>query len=533
MTEAKSDLVVGGFLGRVPFHPVLIATAPAMIMLAANIDQLKPSAGLRAILFSVLAGIALMLVLRIMTRSWRKAALLTSLFVIFFFSYGQLYTYLRNQGEWAWAIARHRYMLPASLILFAGSVSVLLRLKEHIGALTSVFNLVSVVAVAMPLLQILGFQVRSSTAASRLASSASQETVLQLPVGQPAPDIYYIIPDSYERDDYLLSEYGYDNQPFLDSLEEMGFYVAKCSQSNYISTDLSLPSSLNMNYLEALGDEFQPERTEKHGLLALMKKSRVQREFEALGYSVVAFETGFIITQLDDADYYYELPKEGSLAQLFGLGGVNGFEAMLIQSSGARVLTDAGTATGILTAILPDLDRPRSIYRDRTLYVLDQLAPDQVPSLRGPKFVFVHLISPHFPYVIGRNGEFVDREISHGDREAYINQLTYLNKRLEEILRGIIATADVPPIVILQSDTGNGAVRNPATEILNAYLLPAQGSRGLYPGISPVNTFRLIFNTYFGGNFELLEDKSYSSESSHPYELTEVPESRPGCDIDG
>ena len=185
MTEPKSDLVAGGILARVPFHPVLIAAAPAMIMLAANIDQLKPSAGLRAILFSVLAGIALMLVLRILTRSWKRAALLSSLFVIFFFSYGQLYTYLRTQGEWGGAITRHRYMLPASLILCAGSIFVLFRLKEHIGALTSVFNLVSVVAIAMPLLQILGFQVRSSTAASRLASSASQETVLQLPVGSP------------------------------------------------------------------------------------------------------------------------------------------------------------------------------------------------------------------------------------------------------------------------------------------------------------------------------------------------------------
>ncbi|MCH8876669.1 MAG: hypothetical protein IIA89_07570 [Chloroflexi bacterium] len=529
MTEPKSDLVAGGILVRVPFHPVLIAAAPAMIMLAANIDQLNPSAGLRAILFSVLAGIALMLVLRILTRSWRKAALLTSLFVIFFFSYGQLYTYLRNQGEWGWAITRHRYMLPASLILFAGSIFVLFRLKEHIGALTSVFNLVSVVAIAMPLLQILGFQVRSSTAASRLASSASQETVLQLPVGHPAPDIYYIIPDSYDRADYLLTEYGFDNRPFIETLEEIGFYVAKCSRSNYNRTRFSLPSSLNMNYLEALSDEFQPGTTETHALGPLIKDSRVRRELEALGYSVVGFETGFIITQLDDADYYYELPKEGSLAQLFSLEGVNGFEAMLIKSSGARVLTDAGTATGILTAILPDLDRPRSIYRDRTLYVLDQLAPDKVPSLRGPKFVFVHLVSPHFPYVIGRNGEFVDREISDSDREAYINQLIYLNKRLEEILRGIIETADSPPIVILQADHGNGAARGDAVEMLNAYFLPDYEYGDLYPEISPVNTFRLIFNLYFGGDFKLLNDASYNSNSDAPFEFRDIPETQPGC----
>ncbi|MFQ5922466.1 MAG: hypothetical protein ACE5M4_06445 [Anaerolineales bacterium] len=532
MTESYGGRDAGDLLARIPFHPILMAAAPALIMLAANIDQLRPSAAFRAIVFSVLAGIALLLVLRILIRSWKRAALVTTALLLFFFSYGQVYGYLRSQEEWGLVVARHRYMLPIWLMGLAAIITLLLRARKHGEALTSVFNLVAIAAVAMPLVQIAVFELRSSAAASGLESDAALETTLQLPVGQPAPDIYYIIPDSYERDDYLLSEYGYDNQPFLDSLKEMGFYVAKCSQSNYISTDLSLPSSLNMNYLEALGDEFQPGRTEKHGLLALMKKSRVQRELEALGYSVVAFETGFIITQLDDADYYYELPKEGSLDQLFGLEGVNGFEAMLIQNSGARILTDVGNVIGILAEVLPDLDRPRSIYRDRTLFVLDQLAPDKVPSQRGPKFVFVHIISPHYPYVIDRDGEFVDREIAHNDREAYINQLIYLNTRLEEIVRGMIETADVPPIVILQADTGNGAVRKPATEILNAYLLPAEGSSGLYPGISPVNTFRLIFNTYFGGKFELLEDTSYSSDSSGPYDLTEVLESRPGCEED-
>jgi len=152
-----------------------------------------------------------------------------------------------------------------------------------------------------------------------------------------------------------------------------------------------------------------------------------------------------------------------------------------------------------------------------------------VPSLRGPKFVFVHLISPHFPYVIGRNGEFVDREISDSDREAYINQLIYLNQRLEEILRGIIETADSPPIVILQADHGNGAARGKAVEMLNAYFLPDNEYGDLYPEISPVNTFRLIFNLYFGGDFALLNDASYFSEKGAPFEFIDIPETNPGC----
>ena len=39
----------------------------------------------------------------------------------------------------------------------------------------------------------------------------------------------------------------------------MGFYVANCSQSNYPRTDVSLGSSLNLDYLQNLNDKFTPK----------------------------------------------------------------------------------------------------------------------------------------------------------------------------------------------------------------------------------------------------------------------------------
>ena len=48
------------------------------------------------------------------------------------------------------------------------------------------------------------------------------------------------------------------------------------------------------------------------------------------------------------------------------------------------------------------------------------------------------------------------------------------------------------------------------TAILNAYYFPDQEYAGLlYPEITPVNSFRMIFNRTFGSSFELLEDVSY------------------------
>jgi len=60
--------------------------------------------------------------------------------------------------------------------------------------------------------------------------------------------------------------------------------------------------------------------------------------------------------------------------------------------------------------------------------------------------------------------------------------------------------------------------------ILNAYHLPGDGNSQLYDSISPVNTFRVIFNQYFGADLKLLEDRSYYSPPNQPLELTDKTE---------
>ena len=58
--------------------------------------------------------------------------------------------------------------------------------------------------------------------------------------------------------------------------------------------------------------------------------------------------------------------------------------------------------------------------------------------------------------------------------------------------------------------------------ILNAYYLPGAGDELVYDEISPVNTFRIICNHYFGTNYGLLADKSYFSDHRHPYRFINV-----------
>ncbi len=80
-------------------------------------------------------------------------------------------------------------------------------------------------------------------------------------------------------------------------------------------------------------------------------------------------------------------------------------------------------------------------------------------------------------------------------------------------------------MIILQGDTGPGWVSNAQRmAMLNALYLPGGHEDRLYPVISSVNTFRVIFDQYFGVQLDLLEDLSYFSRYDAPYDFELIPQ---------
>jgi hypothetical protein len=375
----------------------------------------------------------------------------------------------------------------------------------------------------LPLITLVTYTARNMTARANAPPRPIAVSGLEIPeTGQP-PDVYYIILDAYARDDILLNDHNFDNTPFLQGLENLGFYIARCSQSNYSQTQISLASSLNLDYLPALSDQFSPANTSRLGVDELIEHSSVRQAFEELGYTSIAFETGFKYTQWEDADIYYS-PAAGLVEQAQISGGLNDFEAMLLRNSVALLLTDS--ASLLPNFLQAEFSNPRRIHRERILYDLEQLA--QIPELPGPKLVFAHMVIPHPPYVFGPNGEFTDYDLEA--KKGYIDQIRYLNSRLLPLMEEIIAKSEVEPVIILQGD--HGAIHSPPSRrlaILNAYHFPQGGASNLYPQVTPVNTFRVLLNTYFGGQYPILEDASYFSNYKTPYDFSEISNDRQGC----
>jgi len=334
------------------------------------------------------------------------------------------------------------------------------------------------------------------------------------------PDIYYIILDAYGRADILEDIYEIDNTPFIESLEKRGFNIAKNSHTNYWKTGLSLTSSLNFHYLDEL-IEINPDLTTAQPLNTLFQDNQIQRFLRSLGYQSVAFETGYNFSENRTVDIYYRTGNPFSP-----------FETMLLVNSMALFY----------------FDQAAPVFHRLEIYKAfhDLKESTKIP---GPKLVFAHLVIPHPPFVFDENGGPVSPMGSaegtayQGGREHYLQhygpQLLYANKLVLEAVDEILANSKIPPIIIIQGDHGPGAyldwssVENTCLHermgILNAYYLPGAEPVDIPDDITPVNSFRIVFNQYFDTHLAMEANRHYADNWERIYQFYDVTDRLDAC----
>ena len=433
---------------------------------------------------------------------------------------------LLRKSSFGLNLAHHRYGVIASLIIIGLAVITSLRIKNPVRW-TKTLNVIFVLLLLIPLYQIVSAKV------SDLINTRQQAELMDInqkdlhQAAQANPDIYYIIPDTYTREDALFNYYHFDNTEFLLKLKDMGFYVADCSRSNYAHTRLSLASSMNLDYLQNLGLDFTTATPKIESLDPFILNSLVQTELSKLGYKTVAFQTGYRFTDMQNADYYIQTNSSNFFSPY-----IEPFEYLFLQNSAFRILID--TQPDFVDRFIAPLGMQGSEYLVRIQNTFKDLT--KVVEIASPKFVFVHLDIPHHPFIFLPDGSInPDRRyypsiyMPSGElqKQGYVNQVQYVNTMLYPILEGIINNSENPPIIVLQGD--HGLAGDNRVKILNAIYLPEKGIEDLYPSISPVNTFRVIFNNYFGTNLPLLEDETYTSTYENKMDLELIPETSVNC----
>ncbi len=526
-----------GFLA-IAIHPFLFALYPILDLASKNANEIRITDPLRSIAISIIGTVMVFIISYSFSRNWRRAALVTSWIVIIFFSYGHVYLSIKNIAVSGYTIGRHRFLLLSSVALAVLGGLAIFKFEYDEIRITRVVNIIALFTILIPVISISSFWIRSGSTfiTGNLTVLDNRNEVPKTGIGSN-PDIYYIILDGYGRSDILDKYFNTQNDEFIDFLEDRGFIVARNSTANYAHTALSLASSLNINYLEDIQVNLKDGQYPST-FLVRMKNSFVRTALENIGYNTISLGSGWKYTQWDDADYYLDHTSNGN-GDVKTRIVLKPFEDLMLNVSAGRALFDFMIATNIL-----DLTAPSYNHADIVLAQLSNLR--SVGELPGPRFVFAHIISPHRPFVFGPNGERLDRggyftladtgnDTYEGqDGSPYINQLIFITAQIEEVVDEIISNSQIQPIINIPSDYGPnsaGVWDDPEVNyikqrmpILNAYLLPESCRPTIYSAISPVNSFRVVFNCAFDTDYEILPDRSYFSNFISIYDFQNVDE---------
>lgn len=500
-------------------HPFLFALYPILFLYSYNIDAVFLSEALMPLLIASGFTLILFLFLNSFLKSKEKAALIGSLFLLLFFSYGHVYDSIAAFSIGGFEIGRHRYLLLTYLLVVSCGVYLTMRRGKNLNTITSILNAIATILIIFSFVKIgtYGFN-RNVAFHDNTSPDDIEAKTIDLTNSAKLPDIYYIILDGYASSSTLEEVYDYDNHEFTDYLMDKGFYIASESRSNYAATFLSLASSLNMEYVNYLSDVARSgsdNRGDRTAPYQMISYNKVMRFLKSIGYKYVHFESGWAVTSRNEhADLAIQCSR------------LDEFHIILIQTTMLKPFS---------RYLIGDL------LRERILCTFSKLAEVQ-HMIEGPRFVFAHIGSPHPPFVFGPNGERLEPKMKPTgpttlwkDKQGYLDQLVFVNKKVKVLVEKILSEADTPPVIILQGDHGPAATGNRLGQpnqtlikermrILNAYYLPNISEEFLYDSITPVNSFRLIFNSYFNTGYDLLDDKSYYSRFDQPYNFIDVTE---------
>ena len=522
------------------FYPFAFACFPLFSLYVNNADKLHFQ---EVVSVGLLVLILTAVLLRILTRvvhQPHKAALLASMFWLVFFSYEHVINavgyilisfglfekmHILLRGDLADIFWLSLWGILLLLMIFS-----VLKYRKDLAFVARLFNVLGVGVLGAVFLNwgLVNFRQPHDEIKNYIRGwqqyVAAESLVESAPQPDQLPDIYYIIMDGLGRADVLEEYYQVDTHAFTAALEDMGFYIADASYANYHWTLFSIASSLNFMYLDDLTAAMGPDTLSLTPPEAMIENNRLFAQLKLQGYQIVTFADSYAPIDITSGDVYLS-PSRWML---------NAFQNEVFNTTPLPALFRA-------LALRSSYD----LHREQVLFAFDHLA--DVSSNEGPKLVFAHIIAPHPPFVLDAQGNAVRPTYNFSlldgsqfqesaSREDYIDgyrqQTTYVLERLRVEVERILAQSERPVVMLIQADHGPGAywdIRSAANTdlhermaIFNAYYFPDGNYAALYPEITPVNSFRVVLNTYLNTTLELLPDRSYFFSLTNPYLMMDV-----------
>jgi len=518
------------------FHPFLVAVFPILIIYSENIGRVNFEDLILPIILVLIFSVGLYYILKIILKNPFKSALIVTIILILLFSYGHVYYLLNDVSIDGFDIGRNLYLIPAFGLALGILIFFTIRAGRVFDNATSIINVVSIVLIMVAISNV----VLVGAEIINYDKDASQELLYEtrdfsgyfephkflISENQELPDVYYLILDEYARNDALLEYHDFSNHELTEFLENKGFHIAKNSFANYPMSVQSIPATMNMNYINFLADEigtevrnYKPLNEKNYGLYA---NNMVIKNFKEMNYKIITFNTFAL--------HLHENPLSNE--------------------------TFCHRDTFLLDNRLVDVLARTSIFG----YYVERWAEGELRQVTlcafenfgnagnvfdEPVFVWAHIMLPHPPWIFGPNGEEIIpgkpllitdnpefRDSGWEPKKQYIQQVQFANKKTIEVVENILEN-NKNAIIIIQGDHGTAWETNwmdPSKDDawqrlrnFDAIYFPDEEKRvQLNDDRTLVNTFRIIFNSYFGSEYEILDDRMYWGSNDKPYNFEEV-----------
>ena len=223
-------------------------------------------------------------ILKLILKDSNKAALIVSIGLVSFFTYGHFYSIIKGFTILDQDIGRHRYIIIPFILGIIIPIYFIIKSKIDFKNITKIVNGISIVLVVMVLINITMFGITEIESYSTIHFEPSDNPV-ELQNIHHAPNVYYMIFDEYggpESMKYL----NYDNSQFYEFLKEKKFIIPEKSTGNYPISQFSIGSSLNMEYLSDLSNNVGKDSKSYLPVIQMVYNSQVIKNFKSLGYEI-------------------------------------------------------------------------------------------------------------------------------------------------------------------------------------------------------------------------------------------------------
>ncbi len=477
--------------------PALAVIYPSVFYYGHNIhDLLLVNLGRTLIIYFLLAIIFYSISFFFHHRVPLRAANATFVFLIFFNAYGILE---KSAIQLDWITIRSFTFLPVVLLIAFYSTWLIAKLNY---SLAKQFWNAGAIIVAGLILYNLTMIVPIEISKHRTSNSNNSATTQTDPSEQKnKTDIYYIVLDEFAGFKSMREYWDYsDTDKFKEFLVSRNFVVYEDSKAGANSTLHQLFTRLNYQ-------ETPYELTQENMDIWFegIADNRVMKFMKDQGYSTITFnEMSYAYTsaqKMQNVDYSfdYEDVPAADLGVFF-----DNFGILVADNTMINVFSKYYKRSG------------SSQHSNMIFYTTRKIGDlREIPS---PKFVYVHLIFPHLPYMFDQDGNVNLPEV-YTNYDYYLGNYKFAVKLAMEMVDNILSeySPTQPPVIILQSDHGFRNLKDKNTDvqplpdyprefglnILYARLMPGYEASYSTQEQNPINTFPIIFNHLFHANIPL------------------------------